>query len=100
MLSNAIKFTPSGGNIEISVITNENELQIHVIDSGLGIPDNKIEKLFSKYQMVHSAGTAGEKGSGLGLFICKKLVEAHGGEISVTSGQGKGSDFYFTIPQD
>lgn len=99
LISNAIKFTPENGTLTVKTLENKNhELEIHVIDSGIGIPEDALPKLFKMYQQVHRSGTAGEKGTGLGLSICKKLVEAHKGRISVSSEVNKGSDFHFTLP--
>ena len=98
-ISNAIKFTPSGGTIQIKLYENkEGGFEIHVIDNGMGIPKDMQDKLFSRYEQVHTQGTEGEAGTGLGLSICKQLIHAHGGEIGVESEPGKGSDFYFTLP--
>ncbi len=99
LISNAIKFTPSGGEIVIRAFQNKfKEIEIHVIDNGIGIPEEKIPTLFTRYKQHHTSGTEGEKGTGLGLAICKNLVELHGGKINVKSQENKGSDFYFTLP--
>jgi len=98
LISNAIKFTNIGGTININIFKNNiNEIEFHVIDTGIGIPEEKLEKLFANNKKFSSTGTAGEKGTGLGLEICKRLVEIHGGKINAISGH-KGSNFYFTIP--
>lgn len=98
LLSNALKFTESGGNIEISSHTNQNTVEILVSDTGIGIPEQDIAGLF-RIDVRHShPGTAGEKGTGLGLILCKDLVEKNGGEIWVESEIGKGSTFKFSLP--
>ncbi len=98
LISNALKFTPQDGTIKItSHLNQKNEIETHVIDNGIGIPKNKLENIFDRYSSISTKGTAGEKGSGLGLSICKLLVNAHGGKMKVESAPKKGSDFYFTI---
>lgn len=96
LLANAIKFTPENGNISINV-TEGNDLQIAVVDSGVGIPKEVSENIFSGYTRDSSLGTDGEKGTGLGLGIVKKIIDAHGFTIDVKSEQGKGSKFILTI---
>ena len=71
-----------------------------VKDSGVGIPSDEIDGLFNKYQQTTSGKTSRHKGTGLGLVICKMIVEAHGGRIWVASEEGKGSTFSFTLPLD
>jgi PAS domain S-box-containing protein len=98
-LSNSIKFTPSGGKIVIKSYKNrQNEIEVHIIDNGIGINEESLPGLFNLYKQVHKAGTEGEKGSGLGLAICKNLVELHGGSVGVKSKSGAGSDFFFILP--
>jgi signal transduction histidine kinase len=98
LVSNAIKFTPDGGNITINSSNGDKEIIISVSDSGVGIPQSLIDKLFRIDQQVTSIGTNEETGTGLGLILCKEFVEKHGGKIWVESEVGKGSTFYFTIP--
>jgi predicted ATPase/signal transduction histidine kinase len=98
LISNAIKFSHPGGEISVSVIKNENGLVVAVNDTGIGIPHEIIDKLFQIDQNITTSGTQKEQGTGLGLILCKEFVEKHGGEISVESEPGKGSTFYFNIP--
>ncbi|RKX74947.1 MAG: hypothetical protein DRP87_15710 [Spirochaetes bacterium] len=99
LISNALKFTPPGGSVTVSYIKNdEREVEIHVLDTGVGVPDSMKKELFNKGKKVHIMGTVGEEGTGLGLFICKSLVEAHGGRIKLSSREGEGSDFSFILP--
>lgn len=98
LVSNAIKFTPQGGEIIISVEEQKNKLIISVSDNGVGIPKASIEKLFRIDQNLTTHGTQNERGTGLGLVLCKEFVEKHRGKIWVKSEEGKGSVFYFTIP--
>ncbi len=99
IISNAIKFTPENGKIIIGVeeISEEDMVKIYIKDSGVGMSQEILEKLFRIDQNVTQPGTANEKGTGLGLILCKEFVEKHGGNISVKSKAGKGSIFYFTL---
>jgi signal transduction histidine kinase len=99
LISNAIKFTRVGGKIDIVVIQNNNQLEISVIDNGVGISEDVQNKLFQADINYTSSGTLKEKGSGLGLMLCKESVEKLGGKISFMSELGKGSKFKFTIPE-
>jgi signal transduction histidine kinase len=98
LITNAIKFTNSGGLITISAMKTENAILISVLDNGTGIDPSELPKLFNLTQVVTTKGTAGEDGAGLGLLICKNFVEKHGGKIWVESQQGIGSNFKFTLP--
>ncbi|MBL7970711.1 MAG: PAS domain S-box protein [Prolixibacteraceae bacterium] len=98
LISNAIKFTCEGGEVVISAKQKTDELQITVSDNGVGMSRDAIEKLFRIDQNLTTLGTSKEKGTGLGLILCKEFIEKHGGKIWVDSEEGKGSRFYFTIP--
>ena len=98
IISNAIKFTGNGGIIHIYAEQNNSEVTISVSDNGTGISPEIISNLFDITKMHSSKGTANEKGTGLGLLICKTFVEKHGGWIWVESELGKGSAFKFTLP--
>jgi len=98
LVNNAIKFTPSGGNITIVAIRQENRLMVEVTDTGIGIPPEEVEKLFRIDMQFKRRGTENEPGTGLGLVMCKEFSTLMGGEIGVTSTPGVGSTFYFTIP--
>lgn len=98
LMSNALKFTNSNGEIVFEVIRMDNHLQISVIDNGIGIKDKDLKKLFRIDESLTMKGTEGEKGTGLGLILCKEFVERHEGKIWVESTYGKGSTFRFTIP--
>ncbi len=100
LVSNAIKFTKPGGRILISATFPEqkNVVQFSVKDDGVGIEKNNIAKLFKVDTKFTLAGTAGEKGSGLGLSLVQEIIQKHGGKIWVESEVGRGSDFKFTIP--
>jgi PAS domain S-box-containing protein len=96
LLSNAIKFTHRKGTITISANKTEEGTLIAVADDGVGIAD--VTKIFNPSQLYTNAGTNGEKGNGLGLNMCKQFVEKHGGKIWVESKIGKGTTFYFSLP--
>jgi len=98
LMNNAVKFTPQFKSIEIGVRTNNGFCEVYVQDEGIGISDMNIEKLFRIDQKFKNTGTEGEKGTGLGLILCKEFVEKNGGEISVKSTEGKGTRFSFTVP--
>ena len=98
LVSNAIKFTHNGGAININAEENSGNVIISVSDDGIGISPDNITKLFDISQVLSTKGTAKEKGTGLGLLLCKEFVEKHGGKIWVESEVGKGSDFKFTLP--
>jgi two-component system sensor histidine kinase/response regulator len=98
LISNAIKFTPEGGKITLHAEPVGRYVRVMVMDTGWGISQEVIQKLF-KIGVKHSTlGTAKEKGSGLGLVLCKDFVEKNGGTIGVESEEGKGSTFYFSVP--
>jgi signal transduction histidine kinase len=98
LIENAMKATPAGGHIGLSVQVHENEVQVQVADTGVGIPADQREKIFSRfYRLEHTASKHGVH-LGLGLSICQQIVEGHNGRIWVDSEVGKGSCFNFTIP--
>jgi signal transduction histidine kinase len=98
LVSNAIKFTNSGGEIVISAAAKHNKLTVSVADSGIGISTDRLEKLFRIDESYSTPGTNNEQGTGLGLILCKDFIEKHTGTIWVESDKGKGSTFYFTTP--
>src|SRR5262245_16187118 len=97
LLSNAIKFTPEGGRIDVAAVPKDGLVEVSVTDTGIGIAPEDQEKVFEEFRQV---GTAAKKveGTGLGLTLCRKFVELHGGRIWVKSEVGVGSTFTFTIP--
>jgi signal transduction histidine kinase len=98
LLSNAVKFTPDGGTIRISAQKGVGELIITVTDTGKGIPPERIDGLFHLGHNQPTFGTKGEKGTGLGLPLCRDMVEKNGGRIWVESTPGQGSRFHFSVP--
>jgi len=99
LISNSIKFTPQGGNIKINAedLGNDN-ITISISDSGVGIKEEIIDKLFKIDSHITTRGTEKEKGTGLGLILCKEFVEKHNGKIWVESKIEQGSEFKFTLP--
>jgi signal transduction histidine kinase len=97
LLSNAIKFTPEGGRIEVGAIPRDGAVEVSVTDTGVGIAPEDQEKVFEEFRQVGTADKKAE-GTGLGLTLCRKFIELHGGRIWVKSQLGKGSIFTFMIP--
>lgn len=98
LISNAIKFTPKEGLININAEHKDTTTTISVSDNGVGIDTETLKKLFDITEKNTTPGTENEKGTGLGLLLCKEFVEKHGGKIWVESELGKGSNFKFTLP--
>lgn len=97
LVSNAIKFTPEEGTISVEIAENGKMTMISVNDSGVGISEENLSKLFNEYYT--SKGTANENGTGLGLMLCKEFLTKNGGQMHVSSVEGKGSTFSFTLPK-
>ncbi|MCR4377514.1 MAG: HAMP domain-containing histidine kinase [Rhodospirillales bacterium] len=98
LIANALKFTPSGGAVEVTCQKQDHEIQITVSDNGVGMTADHAQKIFALDQKTSLRGTDGEIGTGLGLPLCKEMVEKCGGRIWVESTLGKGSQFHFTLP--
>jgi len=97
LLSNAIKFTPEGGQIELAAVPKDGCVEVSVSDTGVGIAPEDQEKVFEEFRQVGTADKKAE-GTGLGLTLCRKFIELHGGKVWVKSQVGVGSTFTFTIP--
>ena len=98
LIDNAIKYSPNGGEVRVSAKRQNDEIVVSVQDQGIGIGAEDQTKLFQEFQRLDVGSRTGIQGIGLGLVVCKRLVEAHGGRIWVESEPGKGSIFYFTLP--
>ena len=99
LLANAIKFTPDGGSIKISASHKSGIFHVSISDTGIGIKDEHLEKIFDVFSQVDSSVTRSYEGTGLGLALAKQFVELHGGKIWAESRIGQGATFSFIIPQ-
>lgn len=98
LIDNAVKYSPEGGVVKVGMVPKEDSVEVSVEDSGIGIPPDEAARLFEKFHRIATPETRDIGGTGLGLYIVKNLVEAHGGRIIVTSAEGVGSTFSFTLP--
>jgi PAS domain S-box-containing protein len=98
LVENATKFSPAGSPITIDAQARENQIIVRVTDKGIGMTEETLKKLFNRFYQAEQVVSGKAKGSGLGLSICRGIVEAHDGEIGVTSEPGKGSTFTFSLP--
>jgi signal transduction histidine kinase len=100
LIGNAIKYTPQGGPVEITITPARDEegAQVTIRDSGIGIPRDQQVRLFARFSRASNASIHGISGTGLGLFLCRELIERHGGRIWLESEEGKGSTFSFVLP--
>ncbi len=100
LIGNALKFTPEGGKVWLKskIIETENKIQICVEDNGVGISEDRLTKLLDNQQINSTRGTAGEKGTGLGLVMCREFIEKNGGVLTVKNKIGEGAVFCFTLP--
>jgi signal transduction histidine kinase/ligand-binding sensor domain-containing protein len=98
LITNAIKFTYINGQVQVNTVTRNNQVEISVSDTGIGMSEETMTKLFRIDASLSIRGTDNEKGTGLGLFLCKEFVEKHRGKIWVESEEGKGSTFKFLLP--
>jgi PAS domain S-box-containing protein len=97
-ISNAIKYSPKGGNIEISCTTKEHEVIVSVKDTGMGIKPEDLAKIFDRYYRVETNHTRHIAGFGIGLYLSSEIIERHGGKVWAESKSGVGSTFYFSLP--
>ncbi len=100
LMSNAIKFTPKNGKITLTTTEQQNSWQVEVSDNGIGMDKKKTKHLFLKNNNKSTYGTENEKGTGLGLILCKEMIEKNNGTIWVKSIPNKGSSFFFTLPKE
>jgi signal transduction histidine kinase len=99
-VTNAVKFTPKGGSVSISAKSvSNNQIEISVKDSGIGMNQNLIDNLFRLDTVTNRKGTDGEASTGLGLLICKDFIEKNGGILKIESEEGIGSTIRFTLPE-
>lgn len=99
LVSNAVKYSPNGGTIRIAGSYTEQEVRIAVQDDGVGLPQDEWERIFERFYRVDDALSRKTQGTGLGLYLARAVVEAHGGDIGVHSVPGQGATFYFRLPR-
>lgn len=99
LISNAIKYSPNGGTISVNIESLDDAIHASISDQGIGIPKDQQEYLFEMFTRASNVQGRGFEGMGLGLYICKEIVERHGGKIWIESQVGQGSTFHFTIPK-
>ena len=98
LLSNAVRFTPTGGRVEVSARLTDGVVEVDVTDTGAGIPAADSERIFEEFRQARGTSPAGEEGTGLGLPLSRRFVELHGGRLWAESVPGEGSAFRFTMP--
>ena len=99
LLSNAITYTPSGGEISASLTETEKHVKLRIADTGIGIPQKELPRIFERFYRVDKARSRGSGGTGLGLAIVKHLVDSHHGTIDVESIEGEGTIFIISLPK-
>ncbi len=100
LLDNAVKYSPQGGTIRVGCEVQSDQVVVRVSDEGVGIPWQEQDRIFERFYRGRGTGRTRPQGSGLGLFIARAIVEAHGGRIWVESRPGRGSTFYFSLPRE
>ena len=100
LVSNAVKYSPEGGSVRVEIKASENSVALSVADKGMGMTAQQQAALFQKFYRTPDAQQSGIEGTGLGLFLVKQLIEAHGGAITVESEQGKGATFRVALPRE
>lgn len=100
LITNAIKYSPHGGTITVGGRDTDEDVTFFVRDEGIGIPEREASRVFTRFYRVDNKWAATTKGTGLGLYLAKAIIEAHGGTINVKSQVNQGSTFFFTIPRD
>ena len=98
LLSNSVKFTNPSGSMSVNMYKKEEEIYISIKDTGIGIPNDKLDVIFDRFRQVDKSHTRKQEGSGIGLSIVRSLVELHGGKITVLSEYGKGTEFIIMLP--
>jgi signal transduction histidine kinase len=98
LLDNAVKFNQTGGRVHISATLDARRVQVAVADTGIGIPNDKIDEIFEPFHQLDGSSTRKAGGAGIGLTLAKRIVEAHGSKLQIESHQGRGSRFSFSLP--
>lgn len=99
LIGNAMKFSPDGGTIELRMVEREEDLLVVVADEGIGVPEDKVGRIFDRFYQIDGTSRRRFGGAGIGLAIVKRIIDAHQGDIWVKSKEGEGSRFYFTLPK-
>jgi signal transduction histidine kinase len=99
LVDNAVKYTPPGGKVEVVGGSEESEITIRISDTGIGIPEGKIPRIFERFYRVDKARSKATGGTGLGLSIVRHVAENHGGRVTVQSTPGEGSTFTVYLPR-
>jgi len=99
LVNNALKFTASGGKIQVAVVEKASEVQLEVTDTGMGIKPSEQKQIFERFYQVDPSRNSGQDGRGIGLAVAQSIVQAHGGKITVESESGKGATFSVTLPK-
>jgi two-component system sensor histidine kinase SenX3 len=98
LVENAVKYTPPGGQVEVTGESDENEIIVRVSDTGIGIPQKNLTRIFERFYRVDKARSKQTGGTGLGLSIVRHVAENHGGRVTVESTLGEGSTFAVYLP--
>ena len=99
LVDNAIKYTPEGGSVEVSAEADEDSVWVRVSDTGIGIPEKKLPRIFERFYRVDKARSKETGGTGLGLSIVRHVAENHGGKVTVESTEGEGTTFTVHLPR-
>jgi signal transduction histidine kinase len=98
LVSNAVKYAPKGGEVRVGGWCEDGDVTVYVADQGIGIPQAEQDRLFERFYRVDSSLRRSTQGAGLGLYLCRSIIEAHGGRIWLRSEPGKGTTVFFTLP--
>ena len=100
LLTNAVKYSPSGGEVEMEYKNRPDDVLVSVRDQGIGIPEEYHDRIFERFYRVYDKNEKTFPGLGMGLYISSEIIKKHGGRIWVESKEGEGSTFYFTLPKN